>query len=45
MPLLKIANGTIYDPANGVDGVVKDLWIQDGKIVAPPVASAPARPR
>src|SRR5947208_9083255 len=36
MTLLKIANGTIYDPANGVDGVVKDLWIQDGKIVAPP---------
>src|SRR5438128_7989322 len=36
MTLFKIANGTIYDPANGVDGVVKNLWIQDGKIVAPP---------
>src|SRR5438270_7721755 len=35
MPLLKIANGTVYDPANGVDGVVKDLWIQDGKVVTP----------
>ncbi len=36
MPLLKIAYGTVYDPANGVDGVVQDLWIRDGKIVAPP---------
>src|SRR5436305_4574956 len=36
MTLLKIANGTVYDPANNVDGVVQDLWIQDGKIIAPP---------
>jgi formylmethanofuran dehydrogenase subunit A len=36
MTLLRIANGTVYDPANGVDGVVRDLWIRDGKIVAPP---------
>src|SRR5262245_21275556 len=36
MPLLKIANGTVYDPANGIDGKVQDLWIQDGKVVAPP---------
>jgi formylmethanofuran dehydrogenase subunit A len=39
MPLLKIANGTVYDPINGVNGVVMDLWIRDGKIVAPPRAS------
>ena len=26
--LLKIAGGTIYDPANGVDGDVRDLWAQ-----------------
>src|SRR5438270_5822005 len=36
MTLFKIANGTVYDPANNVNGVVMDLWIQDGKIVAPP---------
>ncbi len=36
MTLLKIANGTVYDPANNVAGVVQDLWIRDGKIVAPP---------
>ena len=33
---LKIANGTVYDPANGVDGEVRDLWIRDGKIIEPP---------
>jgi len=34
--LLKIAGGTVHDPANQVDGQVKDIWIQDGKVVAPP---------
>src|SRR5580704_8805596 len=38
MTLLKIANGTVYDPLNGVNGTVMDLSIQDGKIVAPPEA-------
>src|SRR5437763_10468241 len=36
MPLLKIAGGTVYDPANSVDGVVQDVWIQDGKVIAAP---------
>ena len=35
-PYCKISGGYVYDPANGVDGQVKDLWIQDGKIVEPP---------
>jgi formylmethanofuran dehydrogenase subunit A len=26
----------VYDPANGVDGEVRDVWIDDGKIVATP---------
>ena len=30
--LFKIAGGYVYDPKNGVDGQVKDLWIRDGKI-------------
>jgi formylmethanofuran dehydrogenase subunit A len=34
--LLKIANGTVHDPANGVDGVVQDIWVENGKIIAPP---------
>src|SRR5207248_3173589 len=32
----KIAGGTVYDPANGIDGQVRDLWIAGGKIVEPP---------
>src|ERR671938_647086 len=36
MPLLKITSGTVYDPANGIDGAVQDVWIQDGKVVQPP---------
>lgn len=32
----KISGGTLYDPANGIDGQVRDLWIADGKIVAAP---------
>ena len=39
MSLVKIANGTVYDPTNNLDGVVQDIWIQDGKIVAPPTAT------
>src|SRR5437879_4553932 len=38
MNLFKIANGRIYDPANGIDGVVQDIWIQDDKIIPPPTA-------
>ena len=40
MDLLKIADGTVYDPANGVNGTVQDIWVQDGKIVAPPATPA-----
>jgi formylmethanofuran dehydrogenase subunit A len=33
---LLIAGGYVYDPTNGVDGQVKDLWISGGKIIEPP---------
>jgi len=33
---LKIAGGTLYDPTNGVDGLVRDVWIADGRVVAAP---------
>lgn len=33
----KISGGTVYDPANGVDGEVRDIWFADGVIVDPPV--------
>src|SRR5437763_8201200 len=36
MTLLQIANGIVYDPANHVEGVVQDVWIENGKVIAPP---------
>lgn len=36
MSLLRLKGGVVHDPAGGVDGQVRDLWIQDGKIVAKP---------
>ncbi len=38
--LFKISGGYVYDPAHGIDGQVKDLWIQDGKLVADPADPA-----
>ncbi|MBS0330623.1 MAG: formylmethanofuran dehydrogenase subunit A, partial [Proteobacteria bacterium] len=34
--MLRLKNGRIYDPAHGVDGEVRDLYIEDGRIVAAP---------
>jgi len=36
MSLLLIANGTVHDPANGINGEVRDLWVRDGRFVPPP---------
>ncbi len=33
---IKISGGTLYDPANGIDGKVRDLWISAGRIVSAP---------
>ncbi|HEX5470372.1 MAG TPA: formylmethanofuran dehydrogenase subunit A [Lacipirellulaceae bacterium] len=35
--LIKVAGGTVYDPSNGIDGEVRDLWIAGDKIVTAPV--------
>ncbi|MEX0728022.1 MAG: formylmethanofuran dehydrogenase subunit A [Planctomycetaceae bacterium] len=40
MSLLKIANGTVYDPKNNINGVVRDIWIQDGTVVGVPLDPA-----
>ena len=32
--VLRILNGRVFDPANGIDGEVRDVCIQDGRIVA-----------
>jgi formylmethanofuran dehydrogenase subunit A len=34
--LTKLAGGRVYDPAHGVDGEVRDLFVRDGRLVAPP---------
>jgi formylmethanofuran dehydrogenase subunit A len=34
--LIKLAGGKVYDPAHNIDGVVMDIFIRDGKIVAAP---------
>lgn len=34
--LIKLSGATVYDPANGVDGVQKDIFIRDGVIVDAP---------
>ena len=31
---LRIAGGTVHDPANGIDGAVRDICIEAGRIVA-----------
>ena len=38
---LRIAGGTIYDPANGVDGEVRDVCMEGGRIVEQLPAGAP----
>jgi formylmethanofuran dehydrogenase subunit A len=38
---LRIAGGTVYDPANGIDGEVRDVCIQQGRIVADVPPDAP----
>jgi formylmethanofuran dehydrogenase subunit A len=40
---LKIAGGNVYDPASGIDGDVRDIWISGGKVVEPP-SDPDARP-
>ena len=37
---LVLVGGTIHDPANGRDGVVADIWIEEGQIVEPPADPA-----
>jgi formylmethanofuran dehydrogenase subunit A len=34
--LFKISGGMVYDPTNGIDGEVRDVWIEGDRIVAAP---------
>ena len=38
---LRISGGTVYDPANDIDGLVRDICIEDGRIVSDLPADAP----
>ncbi len=33
MPTMVIKNGSVFDPLNGIDGEVMDVFIKDGKVV------------
>ncbi|MGL4397175.1 MAG: formylmethanofuran dehydrogenase subunit A [Hyphomicrobium sp.] len=33
--LIKLTGGKVYDPINGVDGEIRDIFILDGRIVTP----------
>lgn len=37
---LRIINGRVYDPANGIDGEIREINVTDGRIVAEPPAGA-----
>jgi formylmethanofuran dehydrogenase subunit A len=39
----KLIGGRIYDPANGVHGEVRDLYVRDGRIVASPTDGSAVR--
>src|SRR5687767_16016242 len=32
--MLRIPSGKVYDPANGVNGEIRDICVRDGKVVA-----------
>jgi formylmethanofuran dehydrogenase subunit A len=38
--LFKISGGALYDPKNGVNGEIRDLWIENGRVIAPPADPA-----
>ena len=38
--MLGIVNGEVYDPQNGINGEIRDVWIEGGKIISAPPAPA-----
>ncbi len=41
--MIKLTGGKVYDPANNVNGEVRDIYVVDGRIV--PAAPTPASTR
>ena len=42
--VIRLSGGKIYDPANKVSGEVRDIYVEDGKIVSAPADGAWRRP-
>src|SRR5689334_22399100 len=36
MATLRIAGGRVIDPAQGINDEARDVWIEDGRVIAPP---------
>jgi formylmethanofuran dehydrogenase subunit A len=36
--MIRLAGGRLYDPVNGIDGIVRDVYMDRGRIVPAPVA-------
>ncbi|MDZ7754235.1 MAG: formylmethanofuran dehydrogenase subunit A [Gammaproteobacteria bacterium] len=43
MTTVRLTGGRVYDPAHGVKGEVRDLWMRDGHIIAPPAEPGEAQ--
>jgi formylmethanofuran dehydrogenase subunit A len=39
--LIKLTGGRVYDPAHQIDGKVMDIFVRDGRIIAPPTDGEP----
>ena len=33
--MLGVLGGRVYDPRNGSDGEIRDIWVKDGRVVPP----------
>lgn len=42
--MLRIANGRVYDPQNGIHGEIRDVWLQGSKVAAGPAPPGSAGP-
>src|SRR4051812_50156485 len=38
--MMRLAGGRLYDPVNRLDGAIRDLYVDRGRIVAEPAAGA-----
>ena len=41
--LMRLAGGRMMDPAHGIDGQVRDVYVRDGRIIDPPADAAAAQ--